>query len=313
MHPYLPQSSDPQVQTIVEGLIERQSRFLALSPYASAFSANRSYAQATEGESRSLGRNLYVVQHNFESDSIGCHIWLSYEWWRASGRSHCFTADWLRVVEMLLHLMTVEQHHEQVSPYRYPELPRSGLGAPVRYTGMVWSGSRPSDSQQRYGYLVPANMLLVVALSQLQEIATTVYRDARVAEWAHRLAQDIDYGIHAHGVVESSASSRHNKGPPVYAYEVDGLGHMLTMDDANAPNLLSLPYFHYRSAHDPEGTLLTATRHFVLSRFNRWFFRGSVAEGLGSDHTGYGRVWPLSIAMQGLTSTGQMRTFVLAL
>lgn len=59
---------------------------------------------------------------------------------------------------LLVDVWTTEQQHEQRSPYRYSELPRNGLGPPTGFTGMTWSGFRPSDDQQQYGYNVPVNM-----------------------------------------------------------------------------------------------------------------------------------------------------------
>jgi meiotically up-regulated gene 157 (Mug157) protein len=41
----------------------------------------------------------------------------------------------------------------------------------------------------------------------------------------------------------------------------------------------------------------------VLSENNPYFYRGAVLTGLGSQHTPENQVWPLGIAMQGLTST----------
>ena len=41
-------------------------------------------------------------------------------------------------------------------------------------------------------------------------------------------------------------------GGRVYAYEVDGFGNALFMDDANAPSLLSLPLLGYVNASDPD-------------------------------------------------------------
>jgi meiotically up-regulated gene 157 (Mug157) protein len=46
-----------------------------------------------------------------------------------------------------------------------------------------------------------------------------------------------------------------------------------------------------------------ATRAWVLSAANPWWFRGSAAEGVGSPHTGPRRVWPIAIAVRGLTAT----------
>lgn len=50
-------------------------------------------------------------------------------------------------MQALVQLWEVEQHHEDRSEYRYEELPRGGLGPKSAYTGMVWSGFRPSDEQ----------------------------------------------------------------------------------------------------------------------------------------------------------------------
>jgi meiotically up-regulated gene 157 (Mug157) protein len=85
----------------------------------------------------------------------------------------------------------------------------------------------------------------------------------------------------------------------MWAYEVDGFGGHILMDDANVPSLLSLPYLGWCSADDP---LYRATRRFVLSPDNPWFHKGRFAEGVGSPHTGRNRVWPIAIVMRALTS-----------
>ena len=41
---------------------------------------------------------------------------------------------------------------------------KNGRGNPVGPTGMSWSGFRPSDDACMYNYLVPSNMMAVVAL-----------------------------------------------------------------------------------------------------------------------------------------------------
>ena len=86
----------------------------------------------------------------------------------------------------------------------------------------------------------------------------------------------------------------------MYAYETDGLGNYNLMDDANIPNLTTLPYIDWCSSYDP--TYL-ATRAFALSVDNPYFFSGRYAQGLGSPHTPYGYVWPLGIIGRALTST----------
>ncbi len=66
------------------------------------------------------------------------------------------------------------------------------------------------------------------------------------------------------------------------------------------PSLLSLPYLGFCSKTDP---LYLATRAFLLSPGNPYFYVGSVASGIGSPHTPRGYIWPMALAMQALTAT----------
>ena len=63
----------------------------------------------------------------------------------------------------------------------------------------------------------------------------------------------------------------------ILAYEVDGYGNQLFMDDANVPSLLALPYLGAITLKDP---LYREPRKFALSTANPYFFRGNAA-GLG--------------------------------
>src|SRR5699024_7879604 len=115
-------------------------------------------------------------------------------------------------------------------------LSHEGKGAPVGYTGMTWSGFRPSDDACVYGYLVPANMFAVVVLNQLAEIAKDALDDEALAKTATDLAAEIDQGIQKYGKVE------HPEFGTIYAYETDGLGNHNLMDDANVPSRPAPPY-----------------------------------------------------------------------
>jgi meiotically up-regulated gene 157 (Mug157) protein len=89
------------------------------------------------------------------------------------------------------------------------------------------------------------------------------------------------------------------KGETVYAYEVDGFGNAVIMDDSNVPNLISAPYLGYGSMEDP---IYLATRRTLLSRENPYFYEGKYASGIGSSHTPENFVWPIAMAMTGLTT-----------
>lgn len=103
----------------------------------------------------------------------------------------------------------------------------------------------------------------------------------------------MEKAIYKHAVVE------HDLFGKVLAYEVDGFGNRLFMDDANVPNLLSLPYLGFVKTNDK---VYQNTRKFVLSENNPYFRREKFASGVGSPHTGKTSVWHLSIIMQALTA-----------
>ena len=95
----------------------------------------------------------------------------------------------------------------------------------------------------------------------------------------------------------------------IYAYEVDGFGNRLFMDDANIPSLLALPYLGCIDSNDD---VYQNTRRFVLSPNNPYFFEGKYAEGIGGPHVGMDMIWPMSIIMRAFTSNDdeEIRTCV---
>ena len=105
--------------------------------------------------------------HNYELDSLCYFIRLSYTWWNKTKRIHIFNNQWLIAIKIIIQLMIIEQHHTEISPYRYTELLNNYKGLDVAYTGMIWTAFRPSDDQTEYGYLIPTNMMATVVLKQL--------------------------------------------------------------------------------------------------------------------------------------------------
>jgi meiotically up-regulated gene 157 (Mug157) protein len=178
-------------------------------------------------------------------------------------------------------------------------LAHEGCGNPVALTGMSWSGFRPSDDACQYNYLVPSNMLAAVCLENL---STMPLRDEALKADALRLATDIRFGIEQYGKL------LHPSHGLIYAYEVDGLGNSNLMDDANVPSLLAMPYMGYCAIGD--GTYQN-TRRFVVSDSNPFYYAGEAASGIGSPHTPRDYIWPISLCMQGLTTTDRQEQLAL--
>lgn len=271
--------TDPEVRGTLRGVIARQARYINLDPYANAFTLD-----------------YRVAERKFEMDSLLYPIWFSYLYWRASGDRSIFTPEVQRAFRTVMLTLRTEQHHATRSKYRHPQLANGGEGSPVGYTGLVWTAFRPSDDPARYQYNIPDNMFAVVVLRDLTQIERNVYHDQRTAQNAWGMGVEIQRAIEQFGQVNVPPFGR------IYSYEIDGRGHSNLMDDANIPSLLSIPYYGYVGAHD---AVYAATRKFVLSDRNPFYFQGKYAEGVGSPHTPRGYVWPLALVMQALTSTDQ--------
>ncbi|GGX92497.1 hypothetical protein GCM10010358_53050 [Streptomyces minutiscleroticus] len=297
MMPYLAlMRDDTALQDLVTAVLTRQFRQIRHNPYANAFNAEPS-GRAHDPDD--LCDDPWVWEEKYEVDSLAFPLLLAHRFWRATGRTD-HLAEAARTARTVISVWRTEQDHERLSAYRFVRangprsdtLPNGGRGTPVARTGMTWSGFRPSDDACAYGYNVPANLCAAAALDGTAELARHLH-DAELAEDAARLAAELREAAVRHGTV------RHPDFGPVYAYEVDGLGNALLMDDANMPSLLSLPLVANVSLTDPR---YLATRRFVLSPANPTWYRGSAAEGVGSPHTPEGHIWPIALAVQGLTS-----------
>jgi len=264
---------DPAVAQFLKGVITRQARYLKVDPYANAF------------------RKDYTVwEEKFELDSLCYPIMLAWTYWQVTGDVSVFTPDVAAGLKAALETMEAEQDHSS-SPRHYSH--RELKGNPVGGTGMIWTGFRPSDDACVYNFLIPAEMMAVVALGELAQIEKEGFHDETLAGRALNLRQAVHEGIQKYGVV---GVPKHGN---VYAYEVDGLGHSLLMDDGNIPSLLSAPYLGYGHADDPA---YVNTRSFLLSKDNPYYYAGKKASGIGSPHTPKGYVWPLALLAQSLTA-----------
>lgn len=299
--PYVPLAAgDEDVRRLVRGVIRRQASYIHVDAYANAFNREPSGLGIPSDRPKPDAR---VWERKFELDSLCYPLELCHAYWTATKDSTAYDASVHEMMRIIVQLLRTEQNHDRSSLYTFKRahpwapfdtLACDGRGTPTEWTGMVWSGFRPSDDACTFGYLIPSNMFAVVTLGKLAMLAREIFHDAELAEAALSLQAEIDAGIQAHGVIEHPRYGR------IYAYETDGRGNHCLMDDANIPSLLSIPYLGYRPLTDP---IYRNTRRFVLSAENPYYRAGSVAEGIGSPHTPRGHIWPMAVAMRGLTAS----------
>ena len=296
VRPLLSAASDLEVAQLIADVSKRQVEFVLTDPYANAFNPT---PDGNCWHRDFPDQSPWVFERKFELDSLAAVLDLALRLYVESGFTNHFTERFDKAVVVILDLLEREQNHDP-NTYRFVRqdvrdfdfLSHGGYGAPVAYTGMVWSGFRPSDDACKFGYLIPANAHMAKVLEQLSELPDEVFSDQASKKRALRISQEIKSGIDKFGLVEF-------EGKQIFAYECDGLGNYLLQDDANIPSLLSLPDLGVCSESD---SIYLNTRNFVLSEKNPYFYRGQVLTGLGSQHTPENQVWPLGIAMQGITS-----------
>jgi meiotically up-regulated gene 157 (Mug157) protein len=280
VRPYLYYAkTDQSVRMLLRAIIARQAKYVQIDPYANAFTLD-----------------YRVWEEKYELDSLAYPVTLAWSYWHETGDAAIFTADEQKALDATLATMQREQHHARDSRYTHRELVNGGKGRPAGYTGMIWTGFRPSDDACYYNYLIPSEMFAVVALADMEQIEREVYHDAARGRAAAALRDQVRRGIETYGMVTDKKYGK------MYVFEADGLGNAVVTDDANIPSLLSAPYIGYTKADD---RYYLNTRSFLLSQDNASYYSGNVARGIGSYHTPDHWVWPLALVMEGLTSDSQ--------
>lgn len=301
LRPYLPiAAEDDDLAAMIGGLVRQQFRFIAIDPYANAFNETPSGA-TWDPHDRSDRSSPWLWERKYEVDSLCYPIQLAWLLYANTGRTDHFDGEFVAGVRRILDVFATEQDHER-SPYFFVRdttlatetLERDGRGSPVAVTGMTWSGFRPSDDACTYHYLVPANMFAAVAMDYLVRIFDgAILDDPGIAARAGALGAAIREGIARHAITENRDGER------IWAYETDGLGHHLIMDDSNVPSLMAAPYLGYCEADDP---VYLATRRTLLSDENPFYYEGAHLAGIGSPHTPPRYVWPIAKAVEAMTS-----------
>jgi meiotically up-regulated gene 157 (Mug157) protein len=297
--PYLPlMPEDPELQRLIAGVINRQTRCILVDPYANAF-----YKEPAESPWKDDLTDMKPELHErkWEVDSLCYPIRLAHRYWKLTGDTSPFDDAWREAMGRVVATFVEQQRKDGRGPYRFQRVTGwqtdtvagGGYGNPIRPVGLIVSIFRPSDDATIFPFLVPSNHFAVVSLRQLAEMAAATGLDPTLGTRCLALADEVEAALRMYAVV------RHPDLGLVWAYEVDGYGNRLHMDDANVPSLLSLPYL---GACAPDDALYLRTRSFVLSEHNPYFFRGSAADGVGGPHAGMDRIWPLGLAMQALTS-----------
>lgn len=303
---YIPLAKDdPKLAKMINGLIRRQARCILLDPYANAFYPDPH--RESEWKSDHTEMKAGVHERKWELDSLSYPIRLAYEYWKATGDTSAFDQTWLDAMQLAVDTMKDQQRKDgnkgkysfmRTTAIQTDTVPGAGWGNPWKETGMICSTFRNSDDAAIYLFNIPENLFAVTALNQLAEILDAIKKKPELAAEARALSKEVEAAVKQYGIVD------HPKYGKIYAYEVDGFGNVLMMDDAGLPSLVSIPYLGYGTTSDP---VYVNTRKFALSADNPYFYQGKAAEGTGSPHLAVKGefIWPMGISTRGLTSADE--------
>lgn len=299
--PYLPlMRQDKKLQELIAGVINRQTNCILLDPYTNAFYKDHSKVSEWK-DTDYTDMKPGVHERKWEVDSLCYPIRLAYNYWKNTGDISPFDADWKEAISLTVRTFKEQQRKDGPGPYTFQRkthwatdgVPISGYGYPVKPVGLICSIFRPSDDATIFPFLIPSNFFAVVSLRQAADMVNTISKDATLAKSCSELAAEVEQALKKYAVV------RHADRGQVYAFEVNGFGSHVLMDDANVPSLLSLPYLKAVKTTDP---IYQNTRKLILSTENPFFYKGKAAEGIGSPHSGMETIWPISITMRAMTS-----------
>ena len=318
--------SSPDISNLLLGAINTQVEFVLQSPYCNAFQPpSSSNLKPVHSGQDDYVHPIYepsvVFECKYELDSLAAFLSLSNQYHAASSNAAFLTTRWFKAVQTLLAVLDAQSQptfntttrsyvrneytFQRSTAVGTETLNLAGIGNPLApNTGLIRSAFRPSDDATTFGFMIPANAMMSVELERTSRILTkyastlpstsTATAISNMAADLYTRSKVIRNGIFEHAVVD------HPKHGKVFAYEVDGYGSSLLIDDANIPSLLSLPKLGFLNASDD---IYQNTRRMILSSANPYFLEGPFFSGIGGPHIGLRNAWPMSVLMQAMTSS----------
>lgn len=306
---------DKDIHQLILGAINTQAEYVIGSPYCNAFQppppSGLSPTFQGDGDTvHPLYEESFVFECKYELDSLAHFLSLGNQFYNHTGSTAFVNERWLLALDTLLSVLLEQSKGTfdestgayQGNEYRFQRqtnlgtetLGLSGIGNPLASgTGLIRSAFRPSDDATILGFFIPANAMMAVELSRTASLLKSAGKKkvaAQVAGWA----ETIEAAVWTHGVVT------HKTHGQVFAFEVDGYGSSILMDDANLPSLLSLPLLGFTTT---DNEIYKNTRKMILSKkSNPYFLVGEDFKGIGGPHVGLESAWPMSVLVQAMTS-----------
>jgi meiotically up-regulated gene 157 (Mug157) protein len=298
LKPYQPLATkDPAIFNLILGAINTQSEYVIQSPYCNAFqpppiSGLPVSFNGQDDTVHPIYEPSVVFECKYELDSLAHFLALANDFHRHTHSTDFLNPRWYKALDTLLSVLDAQSQSTfdpSTGSYRQntytfqrhttagtETLNLAGIGNPLNNgTNLIRSAFRPSDDATIFGFFIPANAQIAVELGRTAAVLASAGgpRDAALARTLEDRARRITAGIWEHGVV------KHARYGDVFAYEVDGYGSALLMDDANYPSLLALPLMGF--VEKGEETYQNTRRMLLEKGGNPYFLVGREFRGVG--------------------------------
>ncbi|KAL8913806.1 MAG: hypothetical protein Q9171_001409 [Xanthocarpia ochracea] len=306
---------DKKLENLILGAINTQVEFVIESPYCNAFQPPSPSQVAPESNGQDDAVHpayepTRVFECKYEIDSLANFLALGNQFYKSTGSKEFLHSRWYLAIDTLLEVLEeqakptfdTETGHFFPNEYRFMRrtnagtetLNLGGVGNPLNGgTGLIRSAFRPSDDATILGYFIPGNAMMSVELKRTATLLKAAGK-SKLAEKLQTRGESIEKGIWDHGVVA------HKRYGEVFAFEVDGFGSTIIMDDANLPSLLALPLMGFV---EKDNKVYQNTRKMVLEQAgNPYYLEGRAFAGIGGPHIGLQQAWPMSRLVQAMTS-----------
>lgn len=311
---------DDNLKELLKGAINTQASYILVSPYCNAFHPppGSNIKKGTTHMDKVSPRPhwKYVFECKWEIDSLASFLTLTNEYYTATKDDSIFNTLWFNALASILKVLERQSSPTfdkdgKILPFYYTfqrdtnvgteTLPLAGTGNPVNFdTGLIRSAFRPSDDACIFQFFIPGNAHMAVELNKTTEILNSLRDKLEEEELPKFIDQTKKFGAQITNGIYEHAIFDHKVFGKVFAYEVDGYGGSVFMDDANIPSLLSLPDLGFISKDDP---IYQNTRKMILSKNgNPYFLQGNHFKGIGGPHIGIHNAWPMSLLLQIRTS-----------
>ncbi|EFR04765.1 meiotically up-regulated 157 protein [Nannizzia gypsea CBS 118893] len=308
-------NGDPKIKNLILGAINTQAEFVIQSPYCNAFQPPPpSNLPPTNNGQMDQVHPAYepsvVFECKYELDSIANFLSLGNQFYEETKSKAFLTSRWYEALNTVLRVLDEQSQptFNENGQYRRNEytfqrhtnagtetLSLMGIGNPLgNGTGLVRSAFRPSDDTTILGFFIPANAMMSVELAKTAETLSKAGGAKELIQRLKQYSERIREGIYNHAVVTHKTWGR------VFAFEVDGYGSSIFMDDANLPSLLALPLLGFVDQNDE---VYKNTRKMILSKTgNPYYLTGSAFHGIGGPHIGLQNAWPMSVLVRARTA-----------